>query len=132
MLAAVCTLALPAMVSAGPHTVAKNQACPDSWALTNATIDPAHPTNVWGVASGSVDDKAVAEAHLAGQSLIETVEQSPVTSDDLVNDLLTVASECLVYRNFEIDTLNYVAPAPVTPAPVTPNVAMGWLPAILY
>ncbi|MEM7360907.1 MAG: hypothetical protein AAF431_17585 [Pseudomonadota bacterium] len=110
---------------AGPYTASKDKACPDAWALTNKTIPViASTTDPWGVAT---NDKDLARTHLSSVSPIETVKMLPVTDDDLVDDLLTVASECLVYRNYELDTWDYVPPEPITPNTVT-----GWIPAAVF
>ena len=113
-----CQLAM-----AGPYTVDKNKACPDAWAITSDVIPEVNGTNAspWGV---NTSDKAIGKTHLIGAAPIQTIDAVPVTDDDLIDDLLTVASECLMYRNFEVDTFYYVAPPPTTP-----NIATGWLPA---
>jgi len=116
------------VVLAGPHTANKNKACPDSWGLTDKVINVVQSTdNPWGVVAGGVDDKAIAKTHLSKAKPIETIDKAPITSDDLVNDPLTVASECLLYRNFEVDTWDYVLPPPAAPNPAT-----GWIPAVIY
>lgn len=121
------TLVVSNAALAGPYTGAKNNACPDSWSLTDKAIAvyySSSSTYPWGKGA---DDKSRAKSHLTSARPVKTIDKLPIINDDLVNDPLTVASECLVYRNFEADTYNYVAP----PA-VTPNVATGWIPAVLY
>lgn len=125
-------LAISASVSslahAGQYTATKNKACPDAWSITDKAIPIVDSdSDPWGESVDGVDDKALAKSHLVSSKPIETVSMLPVTSEDLINDPLTVASECLVYRNFEADTVDAVA----SPAP-TPNPATGWVPAVIY
>jgi hypothetical protein len=46
----------------------------------------------------------------------------------LVNDSLTVASECLVYKNMLVDGDKYYPPSP----PIDRNVATGFIPASVF
>lgn len=127
-LTAILTMLMPVVVAAGPHTAGKNKACPDVWALTDKVIPEIRSnTNPWGIASGDVDDKEIAKTHLSSARPIQTIDKLPITNVDLVDDLLTVASECLVYRNFEADTWNYVAPPAVTPVP-----SNGWMTVVVF
>lgn len=123
----VCAF-MASSVEAGPYTSVKNKACPDSWALTDKVLPVVDSTSSpWGEPSNGVDDKALAKTHIGSAGPVVTIDMLPVTDDDLVNDLLTVASECLVYRNFEVDTWNYVAPPVAAPTPAT-----GWIPAAIF
>lgn len=109
---------------ASPFSATKNDACPDAWELTDQAIPViSASTNPWGV---QTNDKDLAESHLVATQPIETIDAVPVTSDELVDDLLTVASACLVYRNFEVNSAGSTAPPSVAP-----NVSTGWIPAIL-
>lgn len=121
-------LSLSNVVVAGPYTVAKNRACPDSWALTDKAIPVVYSTvTPWGVPANGVNDKAIGKTHLSGARPIQTIEKTSVTNDDLINDPLTVASECLVYRNIEVDTWNYVAPPKVIL-----NTSISWMPVVIF
>jgi hypothetical protein len=117
-----------AQAHSGQFTDAKNKACPDAWALTDKTVPIVYSTtNPWSQSANAANDKALAKSHIAESKPLVTLPTLPVTDDDLVNDPLTVASECLVYRNFEVDTWSYVEP----PAQ-TPNLLTGWIPAAVF
>lgn len=114
------------LIEAGPHTQNMYRACPDGWSATNKALPVIWPTtNPWSDPATGLEDKQIAQTHLATSRAIQTIDKDgPITSEDLVEDPLTVASECLVYRNFEVDYWDYVAP----PAS-TPNTETGWIPA---
>lgn len=113
-------------VDAGPYTAAKNNACPKAWEDSKAVI-PVIPTSreTWDASVAA--DKTAGLAHITNRAQLETIDAVPVTPQNKVDDQLTVASECLVYRNFEVDTADYVAPPSVAP-----NNSLGWLPAAIY
>lgn len=121
---------LTSMAFAGPHTNTKNKACPDAWALTDKAIPVIYPTtqdiqSPWGVAPSS--DKTQAQLHIDATNPIQTIDGTELTQEHDKDDLLTIASECLVYRNFEVDGAQYTAP-PV----VEQNTATGWIPAAIF
>ena len=58
---------------------------------------------------------------------IETIDGTTLTELNNNDDLLTIASECLTYRNFEADTSDFVFPLAVAP-----NVATGWILAAVF
>jgi len=104
----------------------RDKACPDKWSFTDKAIPVIGGTsNPWGE---DTDDKAIAKTHLSVASPVITVDAVPVTNDDLVNDLLTVASECLVYRNMLVNGDNYYPPSP----PIERNVVTGFIPASVF
>lgn len=74
------------------------------------------------LADRATDMQAV-KNHLQRAQASKTID--PAELDDLVFDELTVASECIRYRNMMTDTAGYVAPAS------NPNYSYGWLPAVL-
>lgn len=114
------------LVYAGLHSGATQRACPDGWADTSMIIPVAEPSgDPWGPTNGA-QDKAIAKTHLSSVRPIETIDTNPVTDDDLVNDLLTVASECLVYRNFEVD-----AARQAPPAPQAIDSTVAWVPVVV-
>lgn len=120
----VFAVLFPFAVVAGPYTNTKNKACPEDWESTTKVIPViSSSTDPWDDDSNT--DKNTAKSHLERVKPIETLDANPVTSEALVDDLLTVASECLAYRNFEVDTAGYTEP----PAS-QPNTSVGWLPAI--
>jgi hypothetical protein len=104
----------------------RDKACPDAWSMTDKAIPVVRSTaNPWGEGT---DDKVIAKAHLSEASPVITVDALPITNDDLVNDNLTVASECLVYRNMLVNGDNYY---PLSP-PTERNVATGFIPASVF
>jgi len=115
---------VPNMVMAGPYSQSKNIACPEEWSDTKEPI-PVIMSNTQPWSSDQAD-KANAKNHISLRDPIVTIDALPVTDDDLIDDLLTVASECLVYRNFEADTADYVAPLSA------PNYDNGWMPAGIF
>lgn len=109
---------------AGPYTAAKNNACPEGWEDTGKAIPVIGvPNTPWKDAA----DESAGLTHITPRASLQTIDALPVTPAHKAADALTVASECLVYRNFEVDTAGYVAPAPTEP-----NSALGWLPAAIY
>jgi len=60
--------------------------------------------------------------HIKAARVTQTID--PAELYDLVFDELTVASECVRYRNMMTDTAGYKAPTS------TPNYSYGWLPAV--
>jgi len=122
----------------GPYTALKDNACPKGWEDTKGIV-PVIPTaeDPWGVisedqseeelAAASAADKALALEHITPRAEVQTIDGVPITPQDKVDDLLTVASECLVYRNLEVDTVDYVAPVAVAL-----DTSLGWLPAAIY
>lgn len=108
---------------ASPYEQPKNIACPDAWSDTTEPIPVIIPSlEPWS----DEDDRDSAKQRLATSGPIITIDNLPVTDEDLANDLLTVASECLVYRNLMVDTSDYV------PTPSKPNYDNGWLPASIF
>lgn len=104
----------------------RDKACPDGWSLTDTVVPViASTSNPWGVGT---DDKSIAKAHLSAADSIETIDAVPITDDDRVNDLLTVASECLAYRNMLVDNVQYNPPSP----PVRRNTATGFIAASVF
>jgi len=115
-------MALPAF--AGPYTGAKNVVCPEEWSDTKEPIPVIAPNlEPW---AEDASDKENTKNHIASRDPIVTLDALPVNDDDLVDDLLTVASECLVYRNFAVDTADYVEPTS------EPNYDNGWMPASIF
>ncbi|MEM7357695.1 MAG: hypothetical protein AAF431_01165 [Pseudomonadota bacterium] len=109
--------------AAGPYTSKMNKACPNAWTLTDKPVPEVDPaSNYWAVGG---DDKSEGRDHIDEADVIVTIDDVPVTTDELIDDNLTVASECLVYRNLEYQTYDYATP-PSVPA----NVTTGWMPAI--
>lgn len=104
----------------------RDKACPDQWSFNDKAIPVIGATsNPWGEGT---DDKAIAKTHLSAASTVITVDAVPVTNDDLVNDLLTVASECLLYRNMLVNGDNYYPPSPS----IERNVTTGFIPASVF
>lgn len=119
-------LLLSSGANAGPYTGLKNIACPEGWESTTAVIPViSDDLNPW---SDNQDDKSATQTHLGNTQPIITIDKVPsmVDSLDLVDDELTVASDCLVYRNFEVDTYNYVAPVSNS------TNEYGWMPAAIF
>lgn len=102
----------------------KDIACPDAWAFTDKTIPViiSSMPDPWGVGT---DDQDKAKIHLSTADVVESIDVVPVTNDDLVMDKLTVASECLVWRNLMVDGAQYYPPA----GTVERKVSNGWIPA---
>lgn len=122
--------ASPLVTHAGPYTAKKNIACPSAWENTEKTIPTINQSTAihnspWGIAPST--DKAVGQGHITAAPPVVTVDGTLLTELNVEDDLLTIASECLKHRNFEVDTYNYVAPSPPTP-----NTATGWIPAALF
>ena len=104
----------------------RDRACPDAWIFNDKAIPVTNAnTNPWGEGT---EDKLQAKTHLSTATIVKTIDAVPVTSDDLVDDLLTVASECLVYRNMLVDGAKYYPPSPV----VIRNVTTGFIPASIF
>ena len=123
-------LLLPALSSAGTYTATKNKACPDAWAATDSSIPIVYKTTEenrppWGVAPST--DKVDAQTHISSSHALVTTDGTNLTESNFEDDLLTIASECLMYRNFEADSWNYVAPEPTQL-----NTASGWMPAVIF
>ena len=119
---------------AGPYTTTKDRACPDSWQITTTAIpvvwkSTGHSaTSSYPYAVGSTSgDKTNVHSHINAANPIETIDGTPLTQIENQEDLLTIASECLTYRNYEVDTHDFVSP----PA-VAPNIATGWIPAAIF
>jgi len=104
----------------------RDRACPDAWAFTDKTIPEIRPsTDPWGEGT---DDKSIAKSHLSGADPVVTIDADAVTDDALVDDLLTVASECLLYRSMLVDGDQYYPPSPS----VERNTATGFIPASVF
>ena len=111
---------------AGPYTAQKNRACPEGWEDTKVTVPVISDASApWGDESSG--DKAAGLTHITPRAQVNTIDDLPVTPQDKVDDPLTVASECLVFRNMEVDASGHVASAPVTADP-----SLGWIPAAIY
>lgn len=122
----VLILMCPAVGYAAEVEPMRDKACPDAWSFTDKPIPViSSTTNPWGEGT---DDKAIAKTHLSGANPVVTVNATPVTNDDLVNDPLTVASECLVYKNMLVNGDQYYPPSP----PIERNVAIGFIPASVF
>lgn len=107
------------------QTAVKKRACPDKWQVTTESIPviKANTKSPWGKG----DDKPQAKKHLSKAKIINTIDKDNITADDLVGDLLTVASECLVYRNLAVDGYGTS-----TQPSIDPNTDYGWLPAAVF
>ncbi|MFQ3246125.1 MAG: hypothetical protein ACI9SP_002776 [Arenicella sp.] len=104
----------------------RDAACPDKWIFTDKAIPMiSSSTNPWGQ---ETNDKDQAKTHLSNVDVVETISAFPVTNDDLVNDPLTVASECLIYKNMLVDGVQYYPPSPSVPR----NRATGFIPASVF
>ena len=105
----------------------KNRACPDGWELNTQVVPVLSATSEipWGI---DTDDQQIARSELGISSVEDTLDMSPVTLDDFVNDPLTVASHCLAYRNWVVDGTEYFP----EPNLVKPNPAVGWIPAAIF
>jgi len=118
------------VVWAGQYTTTKNKACPDAWALTDKAIPVIYPSteeskSPWGVAPST--DKAQAQSHIDAVNPVQTIDGTELTQEHDRDDLLTIASECLVLRNFEVD-----GPQSAVPTVVEQNTATGWVPAAIF
>ena len=142
-------LGLCATVMAGPYTATKDRACPGLWEPTTKVIPVIWPSTkayapppgsegLEQIAAGIVADAAAARTHIESRNVIDTIDReefyvSQGTSITLpvgfspASDLLTVASECLVYRNLEVDS-NTPSSAPNVPT----NTGNGWIPAAVF
>lgn len=104
----------------------RDNACPDGWSLTDSVIPQIRPTTTpWGEGT---EDKSIAKSHLSGSNPVITINTDPVTNDDLVDDLLTVASECLRYRNMLVDGEKYYPPSPS----VERDITVGFITASVF
>ena len=134
VLPSLALLAVTNVCLAGPYTAAKNNACPDSWQITTTAIPVVYKstghstTSSYPYQSGSAStDKSTVHSHLDSAKAIETIDGTQLTQLNQEDDLLTIASECLKYRNFAADTSDFV-----TPAALEPNVVTGWIPAAIF
>ncbi|MEM7357692.1 MAG: hypothetical protein AAF431_01150 [Pseudomonadota bacterium] len=117
-------LSLPGTSIAAEADGFKDRVCPDGWADRSDEIPVVGSSGIpWG--SGGQDESMARANLLANDPVVETVDSVPVTIDDLVSDSLTVASECLKYRNMVVDDADYFPPAP----PVVAKPENGWIPA---
>jgi len=119
-------------VIAGPFTAKKDNACPDSWQLTTVAIPVISKslgaTSSYPYKAGTNNtDKSKVLTHLNAANPIVTIDGTELTELKIEDDLLTIASECLRYRNLEAGTYDYVAPVAGPP-----NVATGWVPAAIF
>jgi len=104
----------------------RDRACPDAWAFTDKAIPEIRSsTDPWGEGA---DDKTTAKTHLSGADPVITIDADSVTNDDLVDDLLTVASECLLYRSMLVDGEKYYPPSPA----VERRKEKGFIPASVF
>jgi len=138
LIAVVIFFAVFSKAYAGPYTAKMQKACPDGWQNTKRTV-PVVSTSAWEQnetgpwnKDALVTDKTQAKTNLQNTDVIKTIDtdygQKPdKLIDYLIADPLTVASECLKYRNFTVDTMDYVAPPDV---PHNPNA--GWVPAVMF
>jgi len=133
----VVLLAVPMISWAGPHTAAKNKACPGHWEPTNSTVPvifnsteekrppwgapPGTDPDEWADSANS--DRNKAKAHIDASGALVTTD--PTFSQDI--DLLTVASECLMFRNFEVGASQN---SPTEPTPI--NTENGWMRAVIF
>ena len=94
-------------------------ACPGEWSVDSDVIpiitDSLQP---WGKHNGEPvteskieADKAISLENIASTSVISTIDELPVTVQKMNDDLLTVASECLVFKNMVVDGEQYYPPA---------------------
>lgn len=143
----VCSalLALPVMANSGSYTAQMKNACPGGWEETSSILpivlsDTQIP---WRKLEPPVSDTGFSRSlliaplgidpadinavynSLTPAAIIATI--SPATQQDLAGDPLTIASNCLLYRNFELDTATYVAPRAVAE-----NLKTGWIPAAIF
>ena len=141
----LAVLAAPTSVSSGPYTAQMQNACPEGWEDTTREIPIVYPSTqipwkqntlpnsvgssnspAFGIVATGIDLEDLGGVHnlLSPASIIATI--SPATQDDFVADPLTIASNCLMYRNLEVDTAGYVAPV------VVENLETGWIPAAIF
>ncbi len=104
----------------------RNSACPDGWQMHQQAVPDLNSANLnpWGV---NTSDRAIALSFF-GSSVSDdspTVDAQPASAAAKVDDLLTVASECLLYRSHIVKGDTYMPPVP----PVEYNPSMGWIPA---
>ncbi len=119
----VITLLLLSQSVYSDYTPQVQVACPEAWEDTTKEIPVVwQNTDPW---AGNATDKAAAQSYIANAKVIETID--PATTEALLSDALTIASECLKYRNFMVDT------ATGTTTPNVPlNTATGWIPAAIF
>lgn len=101
-------------------------ACPDGWSPTDRIIPVIQSDGTvdkwpWGIAPST--DSADAREHIASANPIQTSDGTDLTSIEYPDDLLTIASECLVYRNLLVDGEEYFPPSPS----VRRNAATGFI-----
>jgi hypothetical protein len=111
----------------------RDRACPDAWSFTDRVIpvvyqDASLNKWPWGVAPST--DRPDAQAHIlsVNPAPIATIDGTALTSVNLQNDLLTIASECLLYRNMLVDGQQFHPPSP----PLDRNAATGFIPASVF
>lgn len=130
---------------AGPYTATKDKACPELWEATTKVVPVvwpntqayAPPPNTEGedqILAGKAADEQAARTHIASRNVINTLSDTLVVSGGHVitspspgDDLLSIASECLVYRNLEVDSN-----APGSAADGPTNTENGWIPAVVF
>jgi len=125
-LLAVVLFSVNAPAFAAPPETFIDIACPEEWELSGNVVPvvPVVPTDSdpWQ----DENDKNKARAHVGSADLVDTLDAlPPVGKDDRVNDLLTVASECLVFKNLLVDGEQYYP----QPGSVTRAKSNGWIPA---
>ena len=121
----ITVAAMPMLATSGPYTAKMQSACPQAWEDTTKSIEVIYPSNdPWRLSDNKLADQASVKSTLAPSDVLATID--PATQNDLVNDPLTIASNCLMYRNFEVDTVNEKEP-PAVPV----NLQTGWIPAAI-
>jgi len=78
-------------------------ACPEQWGIDTKIIPVIGPNTNADPWSNDSADKRIAKNHISSIDVIDTIDAVPVTNDQRVDDLLTVASECLAFRNLVVN-----------------------------
>lgn len=105
--------------------ILKDRVCPDGWGASTVEIDLGSPSEPVAVPWVSNGDKSDAKDRLRNFEGVHSLDKLWVSPNDLVNDPLTVASECLKYRNLIADGVKSVE----QPADRVP--LYYWFPAIM-
>lgn len=120
-------LVLPVWASGGPYKETMKEACPNQWEMTEEAVPIVNSQyTLWpGGSDSGNDDRENVRANLSTSETIVTI--APATEEDLVDDPLTVASNCLKYRNYEVDYAVHEGFAP----PYV-DLTKGWIPAAAF
>ena len=108
------------------YTEKMKETCPNSWEISDSVV-PVLTNNLINPWGQNTDDKSLANGHLSNIQPTHTIADEVVTRNDYVDDLLTVASECLVYRDMDV---NEAHPAYVPPNPT--DVTRGWMSVVIF